>query len=120
MLATSARQRQLPRLADQILAEGVVALLLHQMESGGLIDAPRGDENVVGPEAKRAVSLLAREGDASIDEMSADTESAGARLDIKEAQLGHRSGFAHQEYRAGDGSVALSHPRVLPGRVEVQ
>src|SRR5690348_5740271 len=118
-MTVSASQRQLPGLADQIPAEGVVALLLHQPESGGLIDAPRGGEHIVGPQAKRPVALLARERDASIDELAADTEPAGARLHIEEAQLGDRCRLPDREDRAHDRSVALRHPGMLGLGIEL-
>src|SRR3546814_11578225 len=47
------REVQIPGLADQIVAEAVMALLVDQHEARLLVDAPRGVEHVVRSEERR-------------------------------------------------------------------
>lgn len=53
-----ASQIELPILADQVAAEAAVLLLGDEPKSGRLVNAPRGDEHVVGPQHDAAVSGL--------------------------------------------------------------
>jgi len=43
-------QIEVPMLANQIFAEGMVPLFRDQLEAGGLVEAAGGGEHVVGPE----------------------------------------------------------------------
>src|SRR3546814_6493506 len=73
------REVQIPGLADQIVAEAVMALLVDQHEARLLVDAPRGVEHVVGPERDLPVAGAAREADALLDQPPADAEPARGR-----------------------------------------
>lgn len=42
-------EREIPGLAEEILTEGVMRFLLGQLEACRLVDAPRRDQNIVGP-----------------------------------------------------------------------
>ena len=56
MSGVSRWQRQLPILADEILSEAVVLLLLYQTKAGRLIDASGGDQHVVRPQRNFAIA----------------------------------------------------------------
>src|SRR6185369_17229355 len=80
-------QRQLPGLADQVVAEAVVALAGGQHIAFLAIEVARGAQHVVGPEPDAAVARLAREAAAFGDQPRTDAEPACARLDEQQAQL---------------------------------
>src|SRR5690606_24422806 len=82
--------------------------------SGGVEPASRFLDGV-GPEAHAFVAGIAGEAHALLDQRAADAEAAGGGLDIEHAQL-RRAGNAfgrHDEDRADDSAIALSHPEVL-------
>src|SRR5262245_24481657 len=110
-------QLQLPGLADQVVTEAMVALLVNQPEPRGLVDAPRRHEHAVGPERHLAVAHLPREAHALGAEARADTETARAGLDEQETQLAHGLGALHEEHRPDDLAVLLGDPAPLPLRV---
>ena len=85
---TAASQRQFPRLADEIVAEAHMRLFANQTETGILIDPPRAGENALRPERHRLVAARTSERDAFGDQRVADPESARARRDDQEPQLG--------------------------------
>ncbi len=54
-------QHKPPVLADEVLAEAVVGLLVGELEAGALVDRPGGHQYVVGPEHDRLAAGAARE-----------------------------------------------------------
>ena len=62
-------KRKVPVLPDEVLAEGVMALFIGQLEATGLVDAPCRDQHVVGPKRQRLVALAAGEADALLRPM---------------------------------------------------
>src|SRR4029077_17977512 len=81
------RQRQFPKLADQVLTKASVRLLLDQAEAGGFVDAAGGYQHVVGPQRQFAVAGAAGKPDAFGHQTAPDAETAGAGFDIEQAQL---------------------------------
>src|SRR5215208_3834029 len=67
---------QFPGLADEVASERVVRLRLDQAESRPFVNPPRRVQDIVGPERDPAVPRLARETDALVDELAADTKPA--------------------------------------------
>src|SRR4030095_9729437 len=84
-----ASELQVPGLPDQVVAEAVMALLVHEAIARALVDAPRGHEDAIGPERNLPVARLAREALALGDEARADAEAARWRLHEQEHRLGH-------------------------------
>src|ERR1700730_2129216 len=97
-------------MANQVLAEGMMMFLLGQLKPGSLVDAPRRDQHVVGPQSQCLVSLHPREIDALLHEMLAYTQASGRRLNVEEAQLCQVSRCTHQKYGANDPTGSLRHP----------
>src|SRR6185295_7663820 len=91
---------QVPGLPDQVLAEPVIRLRMHEAIAPGLVDAPRGHENTIGPERDLLVARLAREALALGDEARADAEAARRRLDEQEPELGHGLRLGDEEDRS--------------------
>src|SRR5262249_17419236 len=112
-------QRQLPDLADEVLAEAVMLLALDEAEPGGLVEAPRRDQHVVGPEPEPAVAAAPRETDAFGDEALADAEAARLGRDDEEAELGDALRLFHDEDRADDLALAFGDPAALALRIEM-
>src|ERR1051325_3724685 len=83
-------ERKLPRLLDEVVAEAMVRPRLHALDARALVDAPRRDEDVVRPERELAVSGLAREPDARLDESRAQARAARGRVDEQEPELRDR------------------------------
>ncbi len=69
-------QLEAPVLAHEVVTEAVVPLLLHEDEPGPLVDAPRGDQDVVGPQHHLGVPGGAGERDALTDQALADAHPA--------------------------------------------
>src|SRR5215471_11258492 len=72
---------QLPRLADQILAETVVTVLVGQAVPRSFVDPAGGMQHAVGPQDDAAVADLACAARALFHEPDSDPESPSARLD---------------------------------------
>src|SRR5690606_1235963 len=111
-------KRQPPVLPHEILAEGMMWLLLHQPEAGRLVDAPRRGENVVSPKDQRVVSRVAGEADAFANEAPADAEAARLGFDVQEPQLGNVVGIADEEDGADHLPFSLGDPATLAPAVE--
>jgi hypothetical protein len=54
------RELKRPHLADEVTAEGMVRGFADQAEPRRLIDAARGDQDVIGPKSKFPVAKFAR------------------------------------------------------------
>src|SRR5262249_41777872 len=108
---------QLPRLADQIVAEAVVRLLGDEGEPLLLINMPRFGEHTVCPEHKFPVAATPRETNALLDEPGAQSQAARLRLDQQQAELGNCLAGLHDEHRADDLAVHLCDPATLARRV---
>ena len=67
-------QRQFPILADEILPEAVVLLLLYQTKAGRLIDAAGGDQHVVRPQRNFAIAGSPSEANAFADKTAVPTD----------------------------------------------
>src|SRR5262249_53062254 len=78
-------QPQLPRLADELFAGGVVRLLFDATRRSADLDAAGGGEHALGPERDLAVARLARKAHSLLDQSGADAEPARLRLNQKEA-----------------------------------
>src|SRR6185503_18084929 len=75
------RQVERPRLADEVVAEAVVGILVHQHEPGGLVDAPSRDQDVVGPQNDPEIARPPGEAEALVHEAGADPLPARRGLD---------------------------------------
>src|SRR3984957_14172938 len=94
-------------------------LFADEAEPNSLIDAARGDQNVVGPQGELAVAKLARPSDACGDQFAPDASPAGAWLDIEQPEFRDPRIVAfHEKNRAHDRAGALGDPTVFAGRVE--
>src|SRR5580704_16722426 len=94
-------------------------LFADEAEPRRLIDAARGDQNVVGPQGKLAVAELARASDARVHQLAPDASAAGAWLDIEQPEFRDPRIVAfHEKNRAHDRAGALGDPTVFAGRVE--
>ena len=102
-----------PVLADKVVPEAVMWLLVRQHESNSLVDAAGGDEDVVGPQHHRGVPGFAGEGDALVDQPRADTQSSGPRLDEQDSQLRRRRISLNAEHPAGACTANRGDPGVV-------
>src|SRR5690349_20902038 len=82
-------------------------------EAGLLIDGTGGVEEVVGPERNLPVSLAAGEGDALVDELPAETETAGGPVDIEQAELCNAIATIGDQHRAQIDAAALGDPAIF-------
>src|SRR5262249_21204385 len=108
-------ERLFPRLADEGLAELVVALLLDQALALGGVDRTRRDQHVMRPQGHLAIALLAREALALPYHHAAQSRAARLRLDQHQAQARHLGAVAHDEGTADRPAVLLGDHRALPG-----
>src|SRR5262249_36644243 len=74
-------------LADQVDSEAVVRLLRDEPESARQVEAPGGDQRVVGPQAQPGVPGGAREVHAGVDQPAAQTVPPRIRMYKQDAQL---------------------------------
>src|ERR1700733_10651179 len=74
-------QFQLPRLADQALAETAVRFAANQHESRVLINPAGGDQDALGPQRDLAIAALPRERQAFGDQPLAESRAAPGRID---------------------------------------
>src|SRR5262249_52016285 len=108
----------LPSLAHEVLAEGMMGLLGGEAKSRRFVDAPRGDQDVVGPQAHALVARLLGEAQALLHQAPADPETARSGLDQQQTQLRHLVALAYHEHRAQDLALALGDPAALALRIE--
>src|SRR5690349_10659919 len=80
-----ALQRQIPVLADDILAEVAHRLAGPQAKARALIDMPRRREHAVGPQRDALISALAGEADTLLRQSGAKAAPARHRLDQQQA-----------------------------------
>src|SRR6185503_4136131 len=92
-------ERELPGLADEIVAKAVVRLRAHQREARLLIEVTGRGEGLLGPERERPIAQASRGGDALGDQPTADPESADRGLYQEESQLGYRACVSYQDHR---------------------
>src|SRR5262249_33678342 len=111
-------QLELPELADEVVPEAPVPLLVDEAEPSALLDRAGGVKDVVGPEDDLAAAGAAGEGDAFLDEALADAEAARLGIDDQEPKLRHRRRFPHQKDRAHVLPVLLGDPAALALRIE--
>src|SRR5438552_10446545 len=101
-----------------MLAEALVALLVHAPESRLRIEVACGVEVALCPERELAVAGATREAHTFIDELPADPQPAGMGLYQQQSQLRHGLRLAHEKYRTDDLAVTLRDPAALARRVE--
>src|SRR5215510_4880785 len=111
-------QRQIPVLADHVLAEASALLARAEAKARLLVDVSRGGEHAVGPQRYSPIAAGAREGDAFSGQAPADAEPARGRLDQQEAQPGDLVGVLHQQHAADVLPVELGDEAALAARVE--
>jgi hypothetical protein len=63
----------------------MMSLFPDEAETGGFVDAPRGDEHVVRPEHHRVISHVPGEACAFIHQTTTEAESARRWLDQQQA-----------------------------------
>ncbi len=89
---------ELPRLADEVVAEAVMRFFLGQLEPGALINVTRGVKHVVGPEHQLRVAGLTGKVDTLLDELCPEAEPACLRLDQQAPEPGNCLALLHQEH----------------------
>src|SRR5947207_11728862 len=103
------------------MAEAVMRLRRGEAEPGALVDAARVDEDVAGPQDRRAVPRPFGEAEALVDETRAEAAPAEARVDEEAAQLRGGVVLAHTEDATRALAVDLGDPgrgaRIARGRV---
>src|SRR5271156_6865647 len=93
--------------------------LADQAEALRLIDAARGEQNVVVPQGKLTIAELPRASDARVHQFAPDASPAGAWLDIEQPEFRDPRIVAfHQENRANGRAAALGDPAVFAGCVK--
>src|SRR6201996_2867632 len=108
-----------PVLPDQVGAEAAVRLLVLKREPGPLVDAPGTGQHAVGPEHHLGVARRPRKPQALLDQLRAEAQAPGGRVDPQQPELGHRVGLAYAEDRAGPLTVDFGDPGRLAHRVTV-
>src|SRR5580704_6813894 len=99
-----------PVLLDQVLTEVVMPRLVVQREAGPLVDPPGAGQHVVGPQRDVGVPGPAREPEYLLDQLAADAEAPGPRLDQQQAQAGRGGVLPHAERAPGPRPVDLGDP----------
>src|SRR5271170_2643462 len=102
------------------MPERMMRAFLREDKPSGLVDAARGDEDVVGPQRDLGVAEFTCTPYARIDQLAPDPEAARVRLDIEQPELA-RCGIValRQEHRADDRAVSLGDPGVFLPVVEM-
>src|SRR6266568_1056733 len=100
-------QVDVPGLADEIDAEGVVRLGGRAFESRMRVNAARREQVGLRPQRHGLVARLLRETQALVHQPLADSKAARLRVDDEQAQLGDRIGLLHHEGRADAFAVHL-------------
>ena len=117
-------QRELPGLADEVVAEAVVRLGVRQYIAGLAVDRARGEQVAVGPEHDLAVAGVACETRAGVDELPAHfnpmrvvtVDDAGwARLFVGNEPVKRRAGRRQDMPKAWvlNGAIYLFRTAVL-------
>src|SRR5215813_7541603 len=101
------------------MTEAVMGLLSHELEPGSLIDAPRRNEDAIGPERHFFVAVAPREADALFDEAGAEAETARFWFDQKQSEFSDCLTGLHDKHRADDFTPHLGYPAAFSGRVVV-
>src|SRR5262249_53499033 len=101
------------------MAEAVMCLLSHELEPGSLIDAPRRNEDAIGPEQHFFVAVAPREADALFDETGAEAQTTRLRFNQKQSEFGDRLTGLHDKHGADDFTPHLGYPAAFSGRVVV-
>src|SRR5271155_5372433 len=102
------------------MPERMMRAFLREDKPSGLVDAARGDEDVVGPQRDLGVAEFTCTPYARIDQLAPDPEAARVRLDIEQPELARRGIVApHQEHRADDRAASLGDPGVFLPVVEM-
>jgi hypothetical protein len=100
-----------PVLADEVVSEAVLGLLVDKDEPEVFVDPAGGHQVVGGPRGHAPVAGRAGEGEGLLDEPDAENHAAGSRSDEQDAQLGHaRLVGGDQEHAAGAFTVDLGDP----------
>src|SRR5919197_2922136 len=101
------------------MTEAVMSLLSHELEPGSFIDAPRRNEDAIGPELHFLVAVAPREADALFDEAGAEPETTRLRFDQKQAEFGDRLIGLHDKHGADDFTPHLRYPAAFSVRLVV-
>src|SRR5947209_5047989 len=101
------------------MTEAVMGLLSHEFEPGSFIDAPRRNEDAIGPEHYLFVAMAPREAEALFDEAGAQAQTTCLRLDQKQSKFGDRLTGLHDKHRADDFTPHLRDPAAFACRVVV-
>jgi hypothetical protein len=100
-----------PVLADEVVSEAVLGLLVDKDEPEVFVDPAGGHQVVGGPRGHAPVAGRAGEGEGLLDEPDAENHAAGSRSDEQDAQLGHaRLVGGDQEHAAGAFTVDPGDP----------
>src|SRR5256885_17225462 len=97
---STALQRHIPVLADDIPAEAAPRLARCQPETRALVDVTRRAEHLVRPQRNALITTLAGEPDAFIGQPGAKAASARDRIDQQKTKAGDLLGLLHQKYRS--------------------
>src|SRR4029450_13744912 len=99
------------------MTEAVMGFLSHKLEPSSLIDAPRRNEDAIGPEQHFFVAMAPREADALFDEAGAQAETTCLRFDQKQPEFGDGLAGPHDKHGAHDFIPPLRDPAALSCRV---
>lgn len=108
---------QVPGLADELVAEAVVWLVVDEPESRSLAEVASGVKDVAGPEGNPFVAGRSGEADALVDRPRANAQPTGGRLDQQHAEPGDRLRLPDKKHRADHLAIALGDPAALPLRI---
>src|SRR5712691_11265227 len=101
------------------MTETMVSFLSHELEPGSLIDAPRRNEDAIGPEQHCFVAVAPREADALCDEAGAEAETTRLRFDQQQSEFGDRLAGLHDKHGADDFTPHLGNPAAFSCRIVV-
>ena len=95
------------------MPEAVVRLLMHQAETGCVVNVPGGTQNAVGPQRDLPIADLSCESYAFAHQAAADSLPAHLRLDQQQTESRDCLRLFHQEDRANDLAALLCDPATV-------
>jgi hypothetical protein len=96
------------------VAKTVVRFLPDEHKSGSLINIPRRDKNVVGPQYHFPVALAPGESDTFVHQAFSQTDAASPRVDQQQAKLGHFLTVLYDKCGTDNLSTHLRDPAAFP------
>src|SRR2546428_8600543 len=101
------------------MTKAVMGFPSHKLEPGSLIDAPRRNEDAIGPEHEFFVAMAPRKADALFDEAGAQAQTTCLGSDQTQSEFSHCLTGLHDKHGADDFTSHLGNPAAFSHRLVV-